>query len=86
MANNLVSFVGDAVKMVNVFVVHEKDHLLRLEDADAEVVDFSHHWDQKRVQRLVHETLDVAKLFITFFLDVVFHFVSDETVGNLVTD
>ena len=86
LANNLIGFGANTVKVVDVFVVHEEYDPLRLEDTDTKLVYFRNHGYQKRVQRLVHQPLHVPQFFVTFLFDIILHLMSNQTIGNLITN
>ena len=63
--------------MIYILVIHKEYNTLGLENANAKLIDFCDHWDQKSIQGLIHEALNIAQLLITFFFDVVLHFMGD---------
>ena len=71
--------------MVNIFIIHEENNFLGFENLLAQSVNLTNHRNQELIQTLIHQTFNVFQFFITFFLDVVFHFVRDQPVWNLVS-
>ena len=83
--NDLVGLLTYAVEMVDVFVVHEEEDSLSFQDTNTKLIDLRYHWNQKSIKWLIHETFNIAKFFITFFFDVVFHLVGNQSIRYLVT-
>ena len=54
LSDYLVCLWRNTVQVINNLIVHEEDHSLWLEDADTQLVYFWYHWNQERVQWLIH--------------------------------
>ena len=59
--------------------------LLSLEDVLQHLSHFCDHWDKESVIGLIHEALVVLDLVVELLLDVVFHFVRDQSARYFIS-